>query len=73
MYPVIERRFLTLSYGETAYVSSSRSLARHLLFNHLKSLDTPLHTFLSLSDPKWMAYQRLKKVRDYLRDYRYFS
>ena len=57
-----ERRFLTLSYDETNYVSGSRSLARHILFEHLKTLDVPLHTFLGLSDPNWMAYQKLKKV-----------
>ena len=57
-----ERRFLTLPYGETNYVSGSRSLARHILFEHLKTLDVPLHTFLGLSDPNWIAYQKLKKV-----------
>ena len=56
-----DRRYLTLSYGESNYVSSSRSVARQILFNHVKSLDIPVHTFLDLSDPAWVSYQRLTK------------
>ncbi|TFK94713.1 P-loop containing nucleoside triphosphate hydrolase protein [Polyporus arcularius HHB13444] len=56
-----ERRFLTLQYGESDYVSSSRSLARTILFNHLKTLKVPVHTFIGLSDPAWKTYQRLRK------------
>ncbi|OSD04333.1 P-loop containing nucleoside triphosphate hydrolase protein [Trametes coccinea BRFM310] len=56
-----ERRYLTLLYGDDAYISSSRSLARTILFNHLTSLDVPVQTFLDTSDPAWLSYQRHKK------------
>ncbi|KAI9000928.1 P-loop containing nucleoside triphosphate hydrolase protein [Trametes punicea] len=56
-----ERRFLTLLYGDDDYVSSSRSLARTILFNHLTSLQIPLHTFRDTSDPAWLSYQQHKK------------
>ncbi|KAI0720199.1 P-loop containing nucleoside triphosphate hydrolase protein [Cerioporus squamosus] len=56
-----ERHFLTLQYGEDDYVSCSRSLARTILFNHLKTLNIPVHTFIGLSDPAWKSYQKLKK------------
>ena len=60
---LLERRFSTLLYGENDYISSSRSLARALLFNHIKSLDVAVYSFVDLSDPEWLKYQRLKKVR----------
>ncbi|EJF64914.1 P-loop containing nucleoside triphosphate hydrolase protein [Dichomitus squalens LYAD-421 SS1] len=56
-----ERRFLTLLYGENDYVTSSRSLARTILFNHLASMKLLVHTFTDLLDPAWLAYQRLRK------------
>ncbi|EJF61300.1 P-loop containing nucleoside triphosphate hydrolase protein [Dichomitus squalens LYAD-421 SS1] len=56
-----ERRFLTLLYGEDDYVTSSRSLARAILFNHLASVNVSVHTFADLSDPAWLAYQRSRK------------
>ncbi|OJT09311.1 hypothetical protein TRAPUB_14238 [Trametes pubescens] len=52
-----DQRYLTLQYGEDGYASSSRSLARTILFSHLKSLDIPVHTFLDASDPAWLSYQ----------------
>ncbi|KAI0750894.1 P-loop containing nucleoside triphosphate hydrolase protein [Daedaleopsis nitida] len=56
-----ERRLSTLLYGEDDYVSSSRCLARAILYRHLKSLDVVVHTFNNLSDHAWLAYQRLTK------------
>ncbi|RPD67074.1 P-loop containing nucleoside triphosphate hydrolase protein [Lentinus tigrinus ALCF2SS1-7] len=56
-----ERRFFSLHYGKSDYASCSRSLARIILYNHLKSLNIPVHTFSNLSDPEWKVYQRLKK------------
>ncbi|KAI0660897.1 P-loop containing nucleoside triphosphate hydrolase protein [Cubamyces menziesii] len=56
-----ERRFLTLFNDDDDYTVSSRSLARNLLFNHLVSLDIPVHTFLGTEDPAWLSYQRHKK------------
>ncbi|CDO68719.1 hypothetical protein BN946_scf184652.g46 [Trametes cinnabarina] len=56
-----DRRYMTLLYGDDEYVSSSRSLARTILFNHLSSLDVAVYTFLDTSDPAWISYQRHKK------------
>ncbi|KAI0375726.1 P-loop containing nucleoside triphosphate hydrolase protein [Pilatotrama ljubarskyi] len=56
-----ENRYTTLLYGDDDYASASRSLARTILFNHLTSLDIPVHTFLDTSDPAWLSYQRHKK------------
>ncbi|EIW61285.1 P-loop containing nucleoside triphosphate hydrolase protein [Trametes versicolor FP-101664 SS1] len=52
-----DRRFLTLQIGEDEHTSSSRTLARSILFNHLSALDIPVHTFLDTSDPAWLAYR----------------
>lgn len=57
-----ERRYMTLFNGDDDYTITSRSLARKLLFNHLMSLDIPVHTFLDTADPAWLSYQRHKKV-----------
>ncbi|KAH9943357.1 P-loop containing nucleoside triphosphate hydrolase protein [Epithele typhae] len=56
-----DRRFQSIAYDDNEYVSSSRSLARQVLFNHLKTLDIPLHIFADIEDPAWLTYQRLKK------------
>ncbi|KAH9899786.1 P-loop containing nucleoside triphosphate hydrolase protein [Cubamyces lactineus] len=56
-----ERRYMTLFNGDDDYIITSRSLARKLLFNHLMSLDIPVHTFLDTADPAWLSYQRHKK------------
>ncbi|EGO30017.1 hypothetical protein SERLADRAFT_413254 [Serpula lacrymans var. lacrymans S7.9] len=42
--------------GSSQFVFASRTLARRLLFKHLHKLEFRVHTFESLSDPKWLEY-----------------
>ena len=58
-----DNRHLTVQTGMSKFVVASRSLARRLLFQHLLTLDVKVHTFLNLSDPEWLQYENLMKVR----------
>ncbi|THH15047.1 hypothetical protein EW146_g5371 [Bondarzewia mesenterica] len=55
-------RHLTLKTGGSTFVTTSRALARIILFDHLikhaQKMDLAVHTFKNLSDEAWTNYQR---------------
>ncbi|CCM02168.1 uncharacterized protein FIBRA_04246 [Fibroporia radiculosa] len=52
-----DTRHVTLLSGSSEFVTSSRILARTMLFQHLHRFNIPIHVFESVSDPEWIRYQ----------------
>ncbi|TDL25294.1 P-loop containing nucleoside triphosphate hydrolase protein [Rickenella mellea] len=54
-----DNRHNTILTGSSEYETTSRSLARRILFQHLRRLSTvgiSVHVFQNLSDPNWLSY-----------------
>ncbi|KAH7929957.1 P-loop containing nucleoside triphosphate hydrolase protein [Leucogyrophana mollusca] len=55
-------RHMTLQTGESQFIVASRTLARRLLFNHLRTLEqVRVYAFEDISDRGWKEYQMMNK------------
>lgn len=58
----LDTRHRTLGTGGHPFVLRSRSLARAILYQHLKTLDISVHSFDNTSDPRWISYLKVHRV-----------
>ncbi|KAL4079734.1 hypothetical protein J3A83DRAFT_4155359 [Scleroderma citrinum] len=57
-----ENRHAVLMTGSDRFNVASRSLARRILFNHLRIIPgVQVHAFSDLADPKWVEYRLTRK------------
>ncbi|CAL1698804.1 unnamed protein product [Somion occarium] len=56
-----DTRHRTLGTGGHPFVLRSRSLARAILYQHLKTLDISVHSFDNTSDPRWISYLKVHR------------
>ncbi|KAL4072373.1 hypothetical protein V8B97DRAFT_1958702 [Scleroderma yunnanense] len=57
-----ENRYAVLMTGSDRFNVASRSLARRILFNHLRTIPgVQVHAFSDLADPKWIEYRITRK------------